>query len=92
MAEQAAAAMTEQPVAEEPVVDAPESEQQARICPVCGAVIEPHFNFCPGCAHPVAELFPVEPAEVHKRCPQCGKIWDDDMNFCADCGVPLVVG
>ncbi len=62
------------------------------ICPVCGSVIEPHFKFCPGCAHPVEELSAPEPVEVHKRCPQCGKIWDDDMNFCADCGVPLIVG
>jgi hypothetical protein len=48
------------------------------ICPKCGAMVGPRFNFCPSCS-----------CDLHPSCPSCKREVVENDKFCPFCGQAL---
>ena len=75
-------------------------QQQNKICPNCGVILEDDLKFCRSCGTKIENTLkqstpPGDNQEVQKDdsadilCPSCGEEVEDSATFCARCGSPI---
>jgi predicted amidophosphoribosyltransferase len=75
------------------VAVAPVAEEEAAVCPECGAALRSGVQFCGKCGHSLgeeedeaAEAEPVAEETVGEQCPECGQSLREGVQFCGKCG------
>jgi len=67
----------------------------ARVCPNCGAAVEPSTKFCINCGSPLPAVeMKAKPAVRPESsgpnvCPNCGAVLNPGTKFCIHCGSPV---
>ena len=75
-------------------------QQQNKICPNCGVILEDDLKFCRSCGTKIENTLeqstpPGDNQEVQKDdsadilCPSCGEEVEDSATFCSRCGSPI---